>query len=68
MSSTTFVRAVMPVLGLRAGQIAELTDSPYLQKVIERGWLEKVSKTEAKEAGSPGEDAPDRDIAVIPEK
>lgn len=42
------VRAVIPVLGLRAGQTAELTDTPFLGLVLKRGWLETVSKTEAK--------------------
>ncbi len=50
--TTKNVRAIIPVLGLKADQIAELTDTPFLQKVIKRGWLEPVTKTEAKEAAA----------------
>lgn len=46
--STKTVRAVVPVLGLRQDQTAELTSSPFLEKVIEKGWLEELSKAEAK--------------------
>lgn len=62
-----FVRSVMPVLGLRANQIAELTDTPYLQMVLKRGWLERVNKTDAKDAGvlDQIEPAVDPDIANV---
>lgn len=60
--STKTVRAIMPVLGLRANQTAELTSSPYLTKVIEKGWVEELPKGEAKDVkNAPGVDP---DIAV----
>lgn len=65
--TTKFVKAIIPVLGLRENQVAELTDSPYLQKVIAAGWLQQISKTEAKDAlpsGPLAAQAVDPDVAV----
>lgn len=50
MAGTRWVRAVVPVLGLRRGQSAELAESDFLQKVIDNGFLEPVNKAEAKQA------------------
>jgi hypothetical protein len=66
--TTKFVKAIIPVLGLKENQVAELTDSPYLQKVIGAGWLQQVTKTEAKDAlpaGPAAANAVDPDVAVV---
>ncbi len=68
--ATKFVKAIIPVLGLRENQVAELTDSPYLQKVIGAGWLQQVTKTEAKDAipdGPLAAQGVDPDVAVVKE-
>lgn len=66
--TTKFVKAIIPVLGLRENQIAELTSSPYLDRVIAAGWLQQVNKTEAKDAipaGPLANQAVDPDVAVV---
>ncbi len=69
--STKLVKALVPVLGLKRDQIAELTDTPFLQLVLKRGWLETVSKTEAKDAakaaGGPDVQLVDPDITKTSE-
>jgi hypothetical protein len=43
-AKTIHVQAEAPVLGMKRGAIAELVMSPYLQRVIDQGWLTQVAK------------------------
>lgn len=49
MAKTVAVLAEVPVLGMRRGARAELTDSPYLRQVIAQGWLTRTRKSDGDE-------------------